>query len=243
MKEYKDELVEFHNIDCIDLLRSIKDNSIDLVVTDPPYAVTSKGCAGTMGGYWKEEAANKGKIFANNNISCKEYLPELYRVLKDGTHCYIMINNINLIEMLNVATDCGFHFIKSLIWNKGNKICGRFYMNCFEYILMFRKGKARDINNCGTPDILEVPIKKLKDENGKNLHDTEKPVELMEILIENSSNVGEIVLEPFAGIGSTIIAAKNLGRKCVGCEIDEKYAEIVVDRLKNNHNSEQIELF
>lgn len=87
-----------------------------------------------------------------------------------------MINHINLIEMLNVATGCGFKFVKSLIWNKGNKICGRFYMNCFEYILMFRKGKARNINNFSTPDILTVPISKLKDENGKNLHDTEKPV-------------------------------------------------------------------
>ena len=101
-----------------------------------------------------------------------------------------MINHINLIEMLNVATECGFKFIKSLIWDKGNKICGRFYMGCFEYILMFRKGTAREINNCSTPDLLTIPINKMKDENGNNLHDTEKPVRLMSVLIENSSFVG-----------------------------------------------------
>lgn len=237
--DYQDDFVEFYNIDCMKLLHTVKDNSVDLIVTDPPYLCTSRGSSGTMGGYWKDDAAKKGTIFEQNNISCREYLPEFYRVLKNGTHCYIMINNINLIEMLNVATECGFKFIKSLIWNKGNKICGRYYMNCFEYILMFRKGEARDINNCGTPDILDIPINKLKDENGNNLHDTEKPVKLMEILIENSTNKGEIVFEPFAGIGSTLIAARNLERKVIGSELDSKFAEIVIKRLKNEKFSKK----
>ena len=73
---------------------------------------------------------------------------------------------------------------KSLVWDKGNKIMGQYYMSQFEYILFFRKGKGVKINNCGTSDILSVPNKKTEDERGKNLHDTEKPVELMRILIE-----------------------------------------------------------
>lgn len=244
MKEYfKSEKISLYNCDCMELLHTIKSESIDCIVTDPPYKVTSKGCSGTMGGYWTSEDTNKGKIFEYNNISPEKYLPEFYRVLKDGTHCYIMINNINLIEMLNVATDCGFKFIKSLIWNKKNKICGRYYMNCFEYILMFRKGTARDINNCSTPDILEIPIKKLKDSNGKNLHDTEKPVELMKILIENSTNEGETVLEPFAGIGSTIIACEQLNRKCIASEIDLKYVEIIKNRLNGTEKISKETLF
>jgi site-specific DNA-methyltransferase (adenine-specific) len=185
------------------------------------------------GGFWKN--ANNGKIFKYNDLSPIDYFPEFFRVLKDGTHCYVMTNNINLIEMLNVATECGFKFIKSLIWNKGNKICGRFYMNCFEYILMFRKGTSRDINNCSTPDILEIPIKKLKDNNGNNLHETEKPVELMKILIQNSTNEGEMVLEPFAGIGSTLIACDQLNRKCVSSEIDLHYAEIIKNRFTGSN--------
>ena len=93
-----------------------------------------------------------------------------------------MINNLNLQEMLNEATKVGFHFVKCLIWDKQSKICGTYYMNQFEYICLFRKGGDRPINNCGTSDILSIPIKKLKDENGNNLHDTEKPIELMKIL-------------------------------------------------------------
>lgn len=195
-----------------------------------------------MGGYWTNDITKKGKIFTNNNIKCSEYLPEFYRVLKDKTLCYVMCNNINLIEMLNEGLKAGFNFVKCLIWEKNNKICGRYYMNCFEYIILFRKGGDRPINDCGTPDILNIPIHKLKDSDGKtNLHDTEKPVELMETLIKNSSNENDIVLEPFMGIGSTCIAAKHLNRKYLGIEIDEKYFKIADQRLKDDNYSTNLD--
>lgn len=223
--------LDLRNGDALVELKTIPNESIDLVITDPPYRVTSKGCSGTMGGYWTSEKSKKGIIFDHNNISCEEYLPELYRVLKDKTLCYVMCNNINLVSIITTGINVGFHFVKCLIWDKGNKICGRYYMTCFEYIILFRKGGDRPINNCGTPDILSVPIKKLKDENNKNLHDTEKPVELAKILIENSSNKDEIVLDPFMGIGWAGIASKQLGRNFIGIEIDPKYFNIAKDRV------------
>ena len=143
-----------------------------------------------------------------------------------------MTNHINLIHILNTFTANGFHFIKSLIWDKGNKIMGQYYMSQFEYILFFRKGKGIKINDCGTSDILSVPNKKLKDTNGKNLHDTEKPVDLMKILIENSSAENELVLDPFMGIGSTGIACMNTNRNFIGIELDQKYFEIAEKRIK-----------
>lgn len=106
-------------------------------------------------------------------------------------------------------------------------------MSQFEYILFFRKGKGVKINNCGTSDILSIPNKKTKDENGKNLHDTEKPIELMQILIENSSKENEIVLDPFMGIGSTPLACVSANRRYIGVELDKKYFDIAVDRMKN----------
>lgn len=218
--------------DCLNAIKNIPDMCIDLIVTDPPYKLTSRGGSGTMGGYWKEEKAKKGIIFDNNSISCKEYLPQFYRILKDKSILYLMCNNTNLQEMINVGTEVGFKFVKSLIWEKGNKICGRYYMNCFEYILLFRKGGDKPIKNCGTPDILKVPIKKQKDINGKNLHDTEKPVELMKILIENSSDEKDIVLDPFMGIGSTGIASKELNRTFIGIEINEHYFNIAKERIE-----------
>ena len=228
--------IKLYNDDCLNILKTIPNESIDLICTDPPYKITSRGSSGTMGGYWKEDIAKQGKIFDNNSISCKEYLPEFYRVLKDKTHCYIMCNHINLIEMLNEASKVGFHFVKSLIWEKPNKICGRYYMNAFEYILLFRKGGDRPINNCGTSDILKVDLHKLKAVGGGNLHDTEKPVELMKILIENSTNENEIVLEPFMGIGSTGIASKELNRNFIGIEIDKKYFDVAKDRIEKTNS-------
>ena len=218
--------------DCLTAIKNMPDMCIDLIVTDPPYKLTSRGGSGTMGGYWKEEKAKKGVVFDNNSISCKEYLPEFYRILKNKSILYLMCNNTNLQEMINVATQSGFKFVKSLIWEKGNKICGRYYMNCFEYILLFRKGGDKPIKNCGTPDILKVPIKKQKDINGKNLHNTEKPVELMKILIENSSDENDIILDPFMGIGSTGIASKELKRNFIGIELDEKYFNIAKERIE-----------
>ena len=224
--------IKLINGNCLDTLKNIPNESIDLIVTDPPYPTTSRGNAGNSGGMLQKDINKKGKVFTYNNINCKEYAPEFYRLLKDGSHCYVMTNHINLIDMLNTFTDVGFHFIKSLIWNKGNKIMGQYYMSQYEYILFFRKGKGKKINNCGTSDILSIPNKKTKDKDGKNIHDTEKPVELMEVLVNNSSQENELVLDPFMGVGSTGLACIKNNRNFIGIEIDENYFNIAKSRLE-----------
>lgn len=223
--------IKLINRNCLDTLKNIPNESIDLIVTDPPYPTTSRGNAGNSGGMLQKDINKKGKVFTYNNINCKEYAPEFYRLLKDGSHCYVMTNHINLIDMLNTFTDVGFHFIKSLIWNKGNKIMGQYYMSQYEYILFFRKGKGKKINNCGTSDILSIPNKKTKDKDGKNIHDTEKPIELIEVLVNNSSQENELVLDPFMGVGSTGIACIKNNRNFIGIEIDENYFTIAKERM------------
>lgn len=230
-------MYKLYNANCLDVIKEMPDNMFDLIATDPPYPVTARGSAGNSGGMLQKDINKKGKVFNYNNIDCSEYAPEFYRILKEGTHCYVMTNHINLKHMLNVFTDNGFHFIKSLIWDKGNKIMGQYYMSQFEYILFFRKGKGVKINNCGTSDILSVPNKKTKDKNGKNIHDTEKPVDLMRILIENSSQENQLVLDPFMGVGSTAIACKETNRNFIGIELDENYFTIALERLAYGRNA------
>jgi len=230
------EINKIYNTDCRLIMKDIIDGSIDLIVTDPPYKVTSRGTAGNAGGMLLKDINKSGNVFKHNDIKPIDYIPEFYRVLKTDAHCYIMTNHINLQEILNVATQVGFHFVKSLIWDKGNKIMGKYYMSQFEYILFFRKGYDKQINNCGTSDILRIPNKKMNNtDDGGNLHDTEKPIELMKILIENSSDVGELVLEPFAGIGSTILACIKTNRNYIGCEIDENYFDTINQRININN--------
>lgn len=103
-------------------------------------------------------------------------------------------------------------------------------MNSYELVLMLRKGKARKINHMGTKNILKIPNIK-----GNKLHPTEKPVELMKILIENSSNENAIILDPFFGSGSTAVACIESNRKFVGCEIDKKYYEIAKNRIVDSN--------
>ena len=226
-------MIKLYNENCLNVLKNIEDNTIDLIVTDPPYKVTQKGNKGTMGGMIAKEINAKGKAFLHNDINIKDYINELFRVLKPNSHCYLMTNHVNLQEFLNETIKAGFHFTKCLIWNKQNKIANQYYMSQFEYILFLRKGKAKPINNSGCSDILSIPNKKTKI-NNVNIHDTEKPVNLMKILIENSSNENDLVLDLFMGSGSTGLACKMSKRNFIGVEIDKRYFNIAKERIGQN---------
>lgn len=175
----------------------------------------------------------QGKLFKHNDIEFSEWLPEVYRVLKPNTHCYVMINARNLKDLWIAAEKAGFQFQQLIVWDKGNKTPNKYYMNAYELILMLRKGKARKINDMGTPNILRVPnithIKK---------HPTEKPAELMQILVKNSTNKGETVLDPFMGVGGVGCACIENEREFIGIEIDEKYYKTAQKQLECNHQEE-----
>lgn len=178
-----------YNADCLDILRNMPDESVDCVVTDCPYHIVSGGdtiniCGGILSRERKETLT--GKLFKHNEIKFSEWLPDVYRVLKRGTHCYIMINSRNLKELQIEAENVGFEFQNLLIWDKGNYTFNNYYMQAFECILMLRKSPAKEINERGTPNILRVP-----NIMGDKLHPTEKPVELMKILIRNSTRERE----------------------------------------------------
>jgi site-specific DNA-methyltransferase (adenine-specific) len=232
---------KIYNMDCLEGMKLIPDNSIDLVVTDPPYKIVQGGCSNkavtinACGGILNKhdgdntELVKKGKIFNHNEIQFNEWLPEIYRVLKDNSHCYIMINGRNLAELQMEAEKVGFRFHNIIAWDKGNATPNKWYMQRLEFILFMFKGEAKKINNMGTTTLLQVPNIK----RGTKLHPTEKPVDLMKILIENSSKKNDIVLEPFAGCGSTLLACKETGRNFIGFELDKHYHSIAEKRLLN----------
>lgn len=222
----KIEDIELWNGDCLELIKDIPDNSIDLLVTDPPYKCISGGKPHKKGQPSGMLSKNDGKIFEHNNIKPEIWIPEVYRVLKEGTHCYIMVNTLNLENYLKICRECGFGLHSVLCWKKNNVTPSRWYMKNCEFTLFLRKGKAKTINNVGSKMIHEF-------DNiiGNKLHPTEKPVELMEYYITNSSNVGDTVLDPFMGSGTTGVACKNLNRKFIGIELDDTYYEIANNRI------------
>ena len=232
--------MELHNADCMEVFKTISDESVDCVVTDCPYHIVSGGCCGEFergcGGMFRRDEISDtddvptllktGKLFENNDIKFNEWLPEIYRVLKEGTHCYIMINPRNLKELWEEAEKVGFKFQQIIVWDKGNATPNMYYMNAYENILMLRKGKAKYINDRGTTNILRVANVRSK------FHPTEKSVDLMKILIENSTNEGDVVLDPFMGSGSTGVACRELSRDFIGIEIDQKYYDIAKERIE-----------
>ena len=220
------------NGNAIDFMKTLEDESVDLIVTDPPYKVTARGNAGNSGGMMQSKLSMQGKIFADNDIDIEKYLPEFYRMLKDKTHCYIMCNHINLVHFLKVIDDSPFHFVKCLVWVKNNKIMGGYYMNQFEYIIMLRKGGDRKVNDCGISDVLMFANRKDKKADGSNVHDSQKPIGLFRTLIMQSTNEGDLVLDPFIGSGTTAIAAIKEKRHFIGMELNKEYFDIAEDRIK-----------
>lgn len=255
--------MKLYNEDCLVVLKEIPDESVDCVVTDCPYHIVSGGCSNGAYGNHKEPGgiferhvtgktkhislfgilndndattyARQGKLFKHNDIKFEDWLPEVYRVLKQDTHCYIMINPRNLAELQMKAEKVGFKFQQILIWQKNNATPNKYYLNSYEMILMLRKGKAKNINHMGTKNVLQI-----NNIIGNKKHPTEKPVELMEILIDNSTNTGDVVIDPFMGAGSTGVACKNLNRDFIGIEIDEKYFKIAEERINDIEVKQEI---
>lgn len=215
------ENITLYHDDCMNVFKNIPDDSIDLVVTDPPYKVISGGKPHKKGQPSGILSKNDGKIFKYNNIKPEVWMPEVYRVLKEGTHCYIMTNTINLEDYLRIARECGFGLHNVLSWEKNNCTPSRWYMKNGEFTLFLRKGKAKAINNPGSK-----MIHSFDNIIGNKVHPTEKPVELMKFYIENSSSVGDIVLDPFMGSNSTGRACRELDRKFIGIEIDDEYFKV-----------------
>lgn len=235
-------MIQLINGDCLEEMKKIPDGSIDMVLTDCPYKIVSGGCTkipfkGETSGILTHRKTEKrtdwvddvrsGKMFKHNDLDFADWLPLIFAKLKTDSHAYIMINSRNLSQLQNKAEAAGFKFQNLLIWDKGNVTPNRWYMQGFECILMLRKGRAVNINNLGTSTLLRVP-----NIRGKKTHPTEKPVDLMRILIENSSKPDDCVLDPFMGTGAAAVACKNLNRNFIGIELDKDYFEIAKERIQ-----------
>lgn len=223
-----------HLGDAVALLSGLPDESVDLVVTDPPYRVISGGNKPAPGYGWHVSvlAANDGKIFKRNDMAFSDYMPHLFRVLKPGSHCYVMVNNLNLRDLLNVADAVGFGFHNLLRWDKNTVNANRWYMKDCEYTGFFYKKPAKSINFPGSKQ--GYACKTLR--GADKVHPTQKPLDLMRHYIENSSLPGQLVLDPFAGSGATALAARAAGRRYLTCEMDMQWYVATVAALCQTQN-------
>jgi len=209
--------------DCLEILPSI--DAVDCIVTDPPYLLTYGGCHTSLGGKLSSEVYdNKGGI-VDCNIEWDDFMPLLSNILPSG-HAYIMCNNRHVQNLLVSAEKAGFRFHNLLIWDKISPTPNRWYMKNCEFIGFFYKGKAEFINDCGSKQLIRVPLPM------DDFHPTVKPIPLMEHYIKNSTEKQQTVLDPFMGSGTSGIACINLGRKFIGIEKEEKYFDLSCERLR-----------
>ena len=214
-----------HQGDAVCWLQELPDASVDLVVTDPPYESLEKHRAvGTTTRLKHSKASSNDwfEIFPNSRF--QELFTELYRVLKKNAHFYLFCDQETMFVAKPIAESVGFRFWKPLVWDKMKIGMGYHYRARYELILFFEKGK-RKLNDLGVSDIIQVP----RIYRG---YPTEKPVEVSEILVRQSTEPGEIVIDPFVGSGSTGVAAVTLERRFIGNDISIEALEICRNRLQ-----------
>ena len=208
--------------DCLEVMNKLikKNIKVDAIITDPPYGINFKS------NYRKEKY---NLIQNDDNLEFLDlFFKKTYELLIDNAHIYIFCSWHN-VDKFKIAFEKYFKLKNIIVWEKNNTSMGDLkgsYAPKHEFILFGHKGR-RLRNGKRLPDVLQA------NRTGNKLHPTQKPISLLQIFIEQSSNETEIILDPFMGSGSTGVAALNTNRKFIGIELDRKYFNIAKDRLEN----------
>lgn len=211
--------------DAVEWLRGLPAESLDLLITDPAYESLEKHRAvGTTTRLKHSKASSNDwfKIFPNERFG--ELFEAVYRVLRPDTHFYLYCDAETMFVAKPEAERAGFKFWKPLVWDKRTIGMGYHYRARYELILFFEKGKRR-LNDLGVPDIITVP-------RIRGGYPAEKPPDVAEVLIRQSSIDGEVVADPFIGSGSTGVAAARLGRRFLGNDLNPEAVRIAAARLR-----------
>lgn len=214
--------------DCLEVMKNIEDGSVDLVVTDPPYEIATTGA-----GIYKQ--VDKQYVKELNGMKdgfSEEVLDELCRVMKK-INIYFFCSQKQIIPLLDYFVKkkkCNWNILS---WHKTNPIpaCGNKYLTDTEFILFFREKGVKVYGSFDTKRTwYATPLN--QSDKKKYGHPTVKPLSILENLVVNSSQEGEVVLDCFMGSGSTGIAALNNRRKFIGIELDPQYFNIAKERIE-----------
>lgn len=218
------------NDNCLKILPLIEDNSIDLILTDPPYEI-SKYSTGNIK-LPNRKALNNDIADWDKNFSPEHYVEELTRVLKPKGNMFIF-TSYNMIGKWHELLDSKFDTFQYFIWHKINpppKIYKNGFLNSCEMVVcVWNKGHKWNFSNQREMhNFFESPICMGKE---RLKHPTQKPLKLIKHLIEIGSDENDLVLDPFAGVATTYVASRQLNRKPISIEIDKNYYTMSIDRI------------
>lgn len=225
--------------DCLTYMKVIPDKCIDLILTDPPYNIAQ---------YSTGNIPLPGRDALNNDIADWDTIPlnpealleDFLRILKPDGNIFVF-TSYNMLGKWHEVFDKEFDTFQFFIWHKTNpapKIYKNGFLNSCEMVIcLWNKGHKWNFSNQKEMhNFYECPIcmppERLKDPK----HPAQKPIRLLKHLISISTNPGDIVFDPFMGVGSSGVAAKELGREFIGCEIDKAYYDAACKRVFHNGN-------
>ena len=222
--------------DCLNVLKKIPDNSIDLIATDPPYLISATNKGGTINNIKKlnKSLADLKTVDITQGYDIEFFGKEFIRVMKE-INIYLWCNKVQIPDYFNFYVNkhkCKFDI---LCFHKVNAMptYSNKYLTDTEYLLYFRKGKGK----CFPQSYEDAKTYYIAPINHKDKklygHPTIKPLDITEKIIRNSTREGQLVLDPFMGSWTTGVAALNNNRNFIGIEIDEGYFNIAKGRIEN----------
>ncbi|NSW44222.1 MAG: site-specific DNA-methyltransferase [Bacteroidales bacterium] len=246
------DINKIHQGDCIELLKKIPDNSIDLIFADPPYNLQLNG---------ELFRPNQTKVDAVNDAwdkfeSKEEYdkftnlwLKECHRVLKKSGSIWVIGTYHNIFRVGTILQNIGFWILNDIIWIKTNPMPnfkGTRFNNAHETLIWATKSKESNYTfHYHSMKVINDDLQMRSDwlipicqgderikVNGQKAHSTQKPAELLFRIILSTSNPGDIVLDPFSGSGTTAAVAKRLGRNFIAFDREEFYVKIGTERVE-----------
>lgn len=229
---YQDETVTLYHGDAIEVMASLPDRSVDAVLTDPPFSSggrleTTRAKQARMIRSVKDEDWIRGDGMSTQGFLWFMRLAAMqwHRILTSGGHALAFTDwrmAPNLAAALESA-DLRQH--PTIVWNKTYFGMGHVFRNQYELIVDVTAGNPRPPQRRDVGNVIDcAPIR-------SKAHPTEKPRHLLRTLLSVVAAPGQIVLDPFAGSGSTLLAARDLGIHASGVEIDERYCEVIAERL------------
>ncbi|NCP18407.1 MAG: site-specific DNA-methyltransferase [Erythrobacter sp.] len=239
--------------DCVERLRELPDNSVDLVFADPPYNLQLGGDLNRPDGSHVDAVTNdwdRFDSFKTYDDFSKAWLAECRRVLKPDGALWVIGSYHNIYRLGATLQDLGFWILNDIVWRKTNPMPnfrGTRFTNAHETLIWASQGeKARYQFNYRAMKTLNdelqmrsdwtFPIcsggERLKDNEGHKAHPTQKPEALLYRVLLATTERGDVVLDPFFGTGTTGAIAKRLGREWIGCEREEAYREVARARIE-----------
>lgn len=220
----------FENQNCIEGMKKLRSKSIDLIVADPPYLQNyeSNHCKHKKFTQIINDDKGGEKVIT-------EFIQESYRLLKDNSAIYIFCN-ANKIDFFKTEIEKYFKIKNIIVWVKNNWTAGDLkgaYAHQYEFLIYATKGRAL-LNGKRHSDVWNFPRVVGKEQK----HPNQKPLALIKQILEKSSKEGDLILDPFAGVGTVAKACSEMNRDNISYEIDEKYYKILLTMIKEYNKIE-----